>query len=304
MDRINKIKLISESGDASTSAFSVFDPQPFQRNLEFVLLRFWLFLVFVLILVPLRGQDEPVHMTPEFPLIFPLAQNGKDVTVKFPVLINPTTVLKPGMVLRTLYVLSLDSQESTDLVLAHKGNMEEAYSRAPAGSYDGPKLPPELAHEIEGYRRTVWEVPNNFILAMAQYPTDAMHLIYSPSGKDSDLKDERFNFFDGLLVGLPNGKVTVLAVEKESRAENAGIKAGDEVVSVGGISTQNDLNAFAAAYANAKKIAKENEIDTYPMTVRSEGSGEAQQVSIAMPPTIKSSLMDGFNSEPTKPSTP
>jgi hypothetical protein len=269
-----------------------------------VLYHFCLFLVILAILAPLRGQDEPVHMRPEFPLIFPLAQNGKDVTVKFPVLINPTTVLKPGMVLRTLYVLSLDSQGSSDLVLAHKGDMEEAFSRPPSSSSDEPKLPPELAHEIEGYRRTVWEVPNNFVLAMAQYPTDAMHLIYSPTGKNRDINDERFSFFDGLLVGLPNGKVTVLAVEKESKAEAAGIKAGDEIVSVGGASTQNDLTVFAAAYSAAKKTAKDNEADSYPMTIRSEGGAGTRTVNIALPPKIKSGLMDGFDDGPAKSNTP
>jgi hypothetical protein len=260
-----------------------------------VLHRFCLFLVALVILGPLRGQDEPVHMRPEFPLIFPLAQSGKDVTVKFPVLINPTTVLKPGMVLRTMYVLTQDSQNASDLVLAHKGTMEEAYSRPSSTDSNQTKLPPEVAHEIEGYRRTVWQVSNNFILAMAQYPTDAMHLIYAPTGKDQDLADERFSFFDGMLVGLPNGQVTVLAVERESKAEKAGIKAGDEIVSVGGASTQNDLNTFAAAYASAKKTATDNEVSSYPMTIRPGGGGETRPVNIAMPPTIKGGLMDGFS---------
>jgi len=246
------------------------------------------------ILMPLRAQEGPVHMRPEFPLVFPLAQNGKDVTVKFPVLINPSTVLKPGMVLRVIYILSTGSDGSTDLVLAHKGNMDQAYSRPSSSSSDQPKLPPELAHEIEGYRRTVWEVPNNFVLAMAQYPTVAMHLIYSPTGKNQDLADEHFSFFDGLLVGLPNGKVTVLAVEKESKAEKAGIKAGDEIVAVGGASTQNDLATFAAAYAAAKKTAGENEAQSYPVTLRSESNAETQTVNIPMSPKIKSGLMEGF----------
>ena len=234
-------------------------------------------------------------MTPEFALTFPVTKVDRDVTVKFPVLVNPATVLKPGMVLRTMYVLtSANMDGSTDLVLAHKGDMEESYSRQPANSSDQPKMPPEMAHEIEGYRRTVWDVPNNFVLAMAQYPTDAMHLIYSPTGKNQDLDDERFSFFDGLLVGLPGGTVTVLAVEKESKADEAGIKAGDEIVSVGGVSTQNDLAIFAADYARAKKIAKDNEVSTYPMTIRSEGKGETRTVNVAMPTTIKGGLMEGF----------
>ena len=257
--------------------------------------RSWLPLLLLALLAPLRGQvDEPVHMRPEFPLIFPLAQNGRDVSVKFPVLINPATVLRPGMVLRTIYILSVETDGSSDLVLAHKGTMEEAYSRAPAGSGDQPKLPPEVAHELEGYRRTVWEVANNFVMAMAQYPTDTMHLIFSPTGKLQDLDDERFNFFDGMFVGLPNGRVTVLAVEKESKADNAGIKAGDEIVSVGGMATRNDLSTFAAAYSTARKTAKEDDIESYPMNIRSGTGGAVRTVDVAMTPKIKTNLMDGF----------
>ena len=280
--------------------FPQIDPYLFPRNLGCVLHRLSPCLLLLALIVPLHGQDQPVHMKPEFALTFPLAQNGNDVTVKYPVLINPATVIKPGTVLRTLYVLSVDAQNPTDLVLAHQGTQDEAYSRPPPGSSDQPKLPPEVAHEIEGYRRTVWQVPNNFVLAMAQLPTDSMHVIYSPTGKDKDLYDERFSFFDGLFVGLPDGKVTVLAVEKDSKAEHAGIKAGDEIVSVGGAPTQNDLAIFAADYAAAKKTAKENEVSTYPMTIRPGGSGEARQVNIAMPPTIKGGLMDGFDLGPTK----
>ena len=73
--------------------------------------------------------------------------------------------------------------------------MEQAYSRPAPGTGDQSKLPPEVAHEVEGYRRTVWQVPNSFILAMAQYPTDPVHLIYSRTGKNQDLDDARFNFF-------------------------------------------------------------------------------------------------------------
>lgn len=254
-------------------------------------------------------------MRPEFPLTFPLAQNGDDVTVKYPVLVNPYTVLKPGMVMRTMYVLSIDSQTATDLVLAHKGDADQAYARGAPGIDDGkPKMSPQVAHEVEGYRRTVWQVANNFVLAMAQYPTDQLHLIYADAAKSltSDLKDERFVFFDGLFVGQPNGKVTVIGVEKESKSDAAGIKAGDVIDSVGGISTRDDLLTFASAYATAKKIAKENEVASYPIVVRPGGTGAPIQRNVAMPPSLKGGLMEGFDSQlgptpqpaPPKPATP
>jgi len=262
-----------------------------------VLNRTFFFFGIIALTAPLWGQsadDGPIKMTPEFALTFPVAQNGKDVTVKYPVLINPTTILKPGMVLHVIYILSNNSEGSTDLAKAHKGNMEESYSRSASGSDGETKLPPEIAHEIEGYRRTIWQVTQNFVMAMAQYPTDAMHLIYSATGKNQDLSDEKFSFFEGLLIGLPDGKVTVLAVENGSKADKAGLKAGDEIVAVDGVSPKNDLNTFASAWAAARKTAKYNNAPGFPVTIRAPGDTATHTTSIAMPPTIKSSLMDGF----------
>ncbi len=263
-------------------------------------MRFWPFLFLLILVVPLHAQDEPVHMRPEFPLIFPLTQIGKDakvVTVKYPVLINPGAVIKPGMRLRVLYILSQDSSGSSDLAVAHEGTLEQSYARNAFGANGSDAhLPPGVLHEIEGYRRTVWEVSNNFVLAMAQYPTDAMHLIYTPTDKDQNLHDERFSFFDGLFVGTPNGKVAVIAVEKESKADKAGIKAGDEIVSVGGIPMRDDLPTFASAFALTKKTARENEVDSYPMTILSNG-GE-KTVNIPLPPKIQGGLMNDFFNQP------
>jgi hypothetical protein len=256
-----------------------------------------LFLLFALLVFafPLRAQNDPVKMTPEFPLTFPLAQNGTDVTVKFPVLINPGTIIQPGMVLRVMYILhSANADGSSDLALAHKGDLESSFSR-PVSSDDGKaKLPPEIAHEIEGYRRMDWQVANNFILAMAQYPTDQMHLIYVPAGDKRDLRDERFSFFDGLMVGLPDGRVTVLAVETDSYADHAGLKGGDEIVSIGGIPVQNDLAKYSTAFATTKKEAHEDESASYPMVIRSAGKNDIHTVNVSMPPTLKGGLMQGF----------
>jgi predicted metalloprotease with PDZ domain len=137
---------------------------------------------------------------------------------------------------------------------------------------------------------------------MAQFPPDAMHVIYTKEGKNRELIDERFSFFDGLFVGQPNGKVSVIAVEKNSKAEQGGVKAGDEIVSVGGIAVNNDLPTFAAAYASAKKLARDNEADNYPMTLRNK-EGE-RTAAIPLPPKFKNALMNDFFNERPKPDKP
>jgi membrane-associated protease RseP (regulator of RpoE activity) len=255
---------------------------------------FSLLLLLLAALAPLRAQeDQPVHMRPEFPLAFPITAVGREVTVKYPVMINQSTVIKPGMQMRVLYRLS-DGSQGMDLGIAHAGTLEESFSRDPSA---GNQPPSRLMHEIEGYRRTVWEVPNNFVLTWAQFPTESLHLIYSPTDKDSDLKDEMFNFFDGLFVGSPNGKVTVIAVEKDSVAEKAGMKAGDTILAVGTHPTKDDLITFANDYAAAKDDAKLNETPTYPMMLVG-ADGKSRTANLAMPMRLKGGLMDGFSDKP------
>jgi hypothetical protein len=240
------------------------------------------------------ATDGPVKMTPEFCFTFPVVMlNKHDVSVKYPVMINPITVLKPGMVLRVIYVPPTQS-DSVDLLGAHKGDLEQSYTRETANTDAHlASLPPEMAHEIEAQRRRVWEVTGNFVLALAQLPTDVIHLIYSPTGKDRtvDLVDTSFSFFNGMFVGSPDGGVQVLAVEQGSYAEQAGIKAGDDILSVNGVPMNGDLQFFSTTFAAVKKAAREEERTSFPMTVRS--GGVTRTVAMPLTPTIKNFLNGG-----------
>ena len=246
--------------------------------------------------LPAQTVDAPVKMTPELALAFPLGMAGDNVSVKFPVLLNPTTVLKPGMILRTIYVILHSDSDSNNLGIAHATDQAEAYARSNSTTDSEPKMPYDMAHQLEGYRRTVWPSPNTFQLAMAQFPTEQMHLIYSPNAKGAgDLADQRFSFFDGMLVGQPDGSnVAVLAVENGSKADEAGIKAGDEIVTVGGKPTQHDLPTFAREFADARQDARDTSAASYALTVRSPGQSDTHIINIAMPPQIKGLLMNGL----------
>jgi hypothetical protein len=242
---------------------------------------------------PAQTDDGPVKMEPELALAIPLMQKGHDVMLKFPILINRTTVIKPGMILRVMYVPPVQT-DSMNLVLAHKGNMEQSYSRPTSSEdSDAAKMDPEVAHFIEGQRRTVWEVPVNFQLALAQLPTDSIHLIYSMSGDNRNLDDERWNFFEGLFLGSPSGGASVLAVEIGSKSAQAGFKAGDQILAVGGINVPS-LEAFPDVYVKARQNAQDGNATSFPFVVRSQGESGTHTLNMAMPPTIKSQLMEGF----------
>jgi S1-C subfamily serine protease len=151
-----------------------------------------------------------------------------------------------------------------------------------------------MQHEIDTQRKRVWEVPNNFVLALAQLPTDTMHLVYSATGSDmiKKLTDTSFSFFDGMFVGSPNNDVEVLGVEKGSYADQGGVKPGDTITAVGGTPVGSDLNAFASTFAAVKKSAHDNQQSSFPLTVRN--SAGTRTVSIPLTPSIKSFLNGGL----------
>jgi hypothetical protein len=267
-------------------------------NLRIVPVRALLPLLFLAIFPPARAQlntDGPVKMTPDLALAIPLVQVNHDVMVKYPVLINSTTVLKPGMILRVIYQPSVRDDNSENLNAAHMGNMAESYSRETANSPDRQSMmPAQTAHELEHYRRVVWEVPINFQLALAQLPTDAIHLIYSSSGDERNLDDQRFNFFDGLFLGSPTGGISVLGVETDSRAEQAGFKAGDLILSLGGKPAPRDLAAFPSVYHDVRQEAEDAHASSFPVEIRSTGEAGSHTLNMPTPPMIKSLLMQGL----------
>lgn len=245
------------------------------------------------ILLPAYAQDDgPIKMNPDLALAIPWVQTGHDVTVKFPVLVSRTSVLTPGMILRNLYVPP-NNLETENLSAAHMGNMAQSFSRETAMSPGAEAMSSNEAHAIERERRVVWGVPINFQLAISQLPTDQLHLIYQPTQDNRNLVDTRLDFFEGFLVGLPDGVVTVLAVEIGSKAEAAGFKPGDRILAVGGRAMGKDLAAFPNLWLMAEQNAKDTRATSFPFLVQASG-GSPRTLNVPMPPTIKSQLMEGF----------
>ena len=69
------------------------------------------------------------------------------------------------------------------------------------------------------------------------------------------------------------------------------MKPGDEIVAIGQVPIGSDLNAFASAFASAKKSAHDKEQASFPMTLRS--SGATRTVAVPLTPSIKSFLNGG-----------
>jgi len=248
---------------------------------------------------PVRAQlqdDGPVKMTPELALAMPLLQKGRDITVKYPVFINRTAIVRPGMILRVIYQPPSGSDDSVNLTMAHLGNMAQSYSRdntPTGGDQSKPQMSPEYAHAIEAARREIWEVPVNFQMALAELPTDTLHLIYSRDGTNQNLDDERIDFYEGLFLGSPSGGVSVLAVETGSKADEAGFKAGDRIMAVGGRPMGPDPESFPPLWSTGREAAKEANAASFDFTVQSP-SGATRTVHLPMPASFKSQLMDDF----------
>ena len=83
------------------------------------------------------------------------------------------------------------------------------------------------------------------------------------------------------------------SVEKGSYADQAGVKAGDEIVAVGNVLMHDgDLPAFASTFASVKSAAHENEAPSFPMTIRNAAG--TRTVAMSLPPSIKNFLNGGL----------
>jgi membrane-associated protease RseP (regulator of RpoE activity) len=239
----------------------------------------WIFLVSGVLAMPGFSQDLPPQMSPPLALAFPFQTVKGGVTVKYPVLLNPQPagVVKPGTVLISIYCLEPKNGTPTDLDLVRHAEIENAYSR-PVQSSSPTNLSHEEVEQINHAKNGQWTVPNNFILAMAQYSPELMHMICK-NASDHYL-DETFRFCDGMFLGLPGAHVAIISVQPDAIAAQAGLKAGDQIVAINGTPVTS-LEGFSRAFASAKQDATDRHKDFYMVSVLSDHG--QKEVKVTMP---------------------
>ena len=229
---------------------------------------------------------EPIDTVPAFLDALPLADTGTGVKVTAPFLLNPTTVVPAGAILRFLYVRPAPSRtESGPFADASK---KSAYSR-PTGDE-----PAWSSHQVDSIVRsahqTIWPNLASFRASLAAISSTDLRLVYLKPGA-TEPSDEPLEFLQGFLAAERDGAVAVIAVDRHGAAMEAGLRAGDRIETFNARQLQS-LATLIDAYGIAR--AANHAVVPPPdrLRVRRDGSDAPMEIVLRPPPSLKGSLLD------------
>jgi hypothetical protein len=228
---------------------------------------------------------------PSLGVALPLPDKVDDGVVRFliPVAINSTTIVPPDAILRVIYVQPQSGDVET-LQARQRKNSDNVVSRP---QQEVIKRQAKLSAEQEAARKianeTVWPSPVNFKLAAENLNGDLRLVYLLPTG---ELRQETFSLVQGLFLGQKNHAVIILAVEKDSPGDKAGLLAGDEILKIGGTDVSGNLENTLNLERTSRLTSQASSKPSIPWIIRkADGSGESE-VAIRTPPSLKGSLFD------------
>ncbi|MGD9895484.1 MAG: PDZ domain-containing protein [Candidatus Methylacidiphilaceae bacterium] len=159
-------------------------------------------------------------------------------------------------------------------------------------------------------RAAAWTSCAEFRKALAGLNGSDLRLVFSlpaPTVQDPEPADEEDDLFReerhpsprrvrdepvvlplGLLLAQHKGAPTVLAVEEGSAGEQAGLRAGDRIVSLNGTCCPRRLPAFLALY----RREKERRLQELSVAVERAGSPSPLSLTVRLPPRMEGSILD------------
>jgi membrane-associated protease RseP (regulator of RpoE activity) len=247
----------------------------------------------------------PLATEPHLSLVFPFAARTEGVGVQHAVAISATAVIPKNAILRVIYVPPrMDDAEVKQEI--RREQQEVAYTRINRLENTA-KLTPQQAAIEKITKETVWPTVTMFQLALANLNSQDLHLVYL-NPENMKLIDEPIALPFGLLLAEVEGKISVLAVEKSSAAETAGIKSGDVILSMGGSPAPGNLSLFMDALRQAKKSAESATERVIALAVKGPNDSSQRAVSIKLPMSLNNSLLDSplddVKDEKSKPNVP
>jgi len=261
---------------------------------------------FLLLAPALCAQIEgPIVTEPHLAVAFPFEQKPEGIGIKYAVLINTVAIVPPNAILRVIYVPPRGDDAEVKVEL-HKSNSENSWTKKNQIDSSQPKLSPMQLATKKVAEQTVWPAKSMFQLAFANLNSQDLHIVYM-NPTNLQLTDEPINFPEGLFLGDVDGTVTVLAVEKGSPGDESGLKAGDQILKVGGAPMNGNLLTFLDAYRLSKSAAKNANAGSFDLAVRSPKDTSEHITKIKLPISLSTSLLDSPLSDPAtlnKPAIP
>jgi hypothetical protein len=265
-----------------------------------------------------RAQDEQLVLSPPLREVFPLESVPGGVRVKYPVLLNDHTVLRPEAILRFIYLDpnagarargggddgpggvglhtrvgpggSISSSEGG--TPEHGGGASGGWGNADgndvAGIYDGEKKDDAKQRKSE-LQKEVWTQTDAFTEALDRATDLGTTLVYSLPPENRPLTAS-LDLPEGMLLAEVAGHVQVLGLTETSRAYTGGIRPGDEIRSFNGGAAIGTLGDFLREYSATKRQARLSGNPTYAMEIWRPAEGQVVSIQIAAPPTIPTFL--------------
>ena len=257
------------------------------RRLSLILLG----MTFPLSLLRAGEEDGALMMTPPLLEGLPISDSDQGVKVTTPFLLNPTTVVPAGAILRMLYVRPLMSDDK-DAKLVGADPHQGAYSRQNTPSDGGGiYVSGEMLALLRTTRTTVWPTLAAFGAALNMINSSDLRVVYKLPGA-TDVTDEPINFVEGIVPAEKDGTVTVLALVKGSSSEGAGFQPGDRIDEFNGTALKGSLATFQKIYDDVHTNAKIGTQKPYVFVVRHADNETPVTLTLAAPPTLGGSLLD------------
>lgn len=215
---------------------------------------------------------------PALGLSFPLASTNGRIILSQDILLRGDKVLPQGTVLRTVFLPAIVTAENQK---TRRGVDESSFSREiPKTSIRNPLSEVEQAMLARAYK-VVWTDSWEFRRALDTAPSHRLRLVLEPIGTNQTPRIEIPDFPDGLCL-IGNQPPRVLTVVRQSRAEEAGIRPGDQILEVAYQPFGSTLSEFAESYAKAR-IAAAKQRTVLPLKIR-RTNGEVETLSLRIPP--------------------
>jgi hypothetical protein len=271
--------------------------------------------------ISVHAQEEKLALSPPLSQVFPLTTTAEGIRLKYPVLLNDRTILKPDAILRFVY---LDPNAGTRSRGGGGGGTPGAgggqggghghhhgggggggggssdgddaggaYARgAPSPSSTDAAPPPESKGDSKDsateIQTEVWTQASLFHDAFDEAAEAGTTVVYLMPGKQKP-QSVQIDLPDGMFLGEIGGHVQVLGLTEDSRAGESGVRPGDEIRSFEGHLPVASLGEFLRVYHSVTESAAKAD-RSYAIEVWRPSDAKLETIQVAAPPSLHSLL--------------
>jgi hypothetical protein len=223
------------------------------------------------------------ELEPSLGIAFPLDREAGMVVCAEDVLLNRNTFLPKGTALLTAFIPPKPEDKDVKRKNA-KVDLEKTFSRKKpdvTNSEDNALERAMLSVARERALRIQWNDPDIFRGWFHKQPAENYYIVYR-MGEESEPRYAKVEFLDGMFLIAREDRVTVAGVIPGSRSAEAGLKAGDQILSLNGTPFDQHVREFFKVYLlmNRELGKKGKELR---LGIMSEDSSQQREVTLSAP---------------------